>query len=266
MQTPSPFPYFGSKATIAPWIIDQFTPHKAYVEPFAGSCAVLFSKQPSHTEVINDLDGEIVNFFRVLRDQTQELIDALRFTPYSREEYRSIVNGYKSGEEPVERARQFCVRASMSFNGVATGQRGFSTSDSSHPAKALTFARRVERMADMAERLRNVEIENIDAIKLIDRWDKPSVTLYCDPPYSYGERVSAKGYECDTTDQLHQDLVDRLLEFHGQVVLSGYANELYDSRLVGPQWRRLEREVQLNSSNASGTKRVEVLWVKDRDQ
>jgi DNA adenine methylase len=166
----APFPYYGAKSRLAPWILSFVPEHTTYVEPFVGSGAVLLAKPPSRTEVINDLNGDVVNFWRVLRDRHDELVARLQLTPYARDEYLFCRDGNHDKADEIERARRFFTRCALGYN-ASTARVGFSTSGPRRKGKAATFSRRVdERLAVVADRLRGVEIENMDALELIKRW------------------------------------------------------------------------------------------------
>lgn len=263
-KTNTPFPYYGAKANLAPWIVSHLPAHRAYIEPFAGSAAVLMAKAPSHYEVINDLDGEVVNFWRVLRDQHDDLVGALQLTPYARDEYLECRDG-DAGSDPVERARRFFVRASASFNASTAARTGFSASHPRKYAKPATFSRRVDgRLAAVAARIRGVEIENIDALALIQRWDTPDAVLYLDPPYLNSTRVSHSDYATDNgDDEFHVRLISAVSETTSRVVLSGYASDVYDDLLTRAKgWSRIDRDVYApTSSSTTASRRTESLWV-----
>ena len=124
------FGYFGAKQRLAKKIVDLLPPHSAWVEVFCGSAVITLNKKPAPIEVINDLDGDIVNVFAVLRDLPSELIRAISLTPYSRDEFH-LCRADRSGLEPLERARRFLVASMMTINGTAGSlHSGFSFSDS----------------------------------------------------------------------------------------------------------------------------------------
>lgn len=244
--------YPGAKNRLAPWILSFIPEHKVYLEPFAGSLAFLLNKKRSHIETVNDLDGEIVNFFRVLRDTPEKLQRLLQTTPYSREEY---INAFEPCDDPAERARRFAVRCWMGFgcgnhyhNGFRSGQQ----SNSPNPAKA--WARLPQTITLASERLRGVQIECMDALELIRRYNTEDVFIYADPPYLPDIR---KGYlysEEMALDQ-HKELLQVLAGHPGKVLLSGYDNELYDSLLPG--WHKVQKTTQAEC----GLHRVETLWM-----
>lgn len=258
------FPYYGSKGYLSSWIVSNLPEHNAYVEPFAGSASVLVAKPPSRFEVINDIDGNIVNFYRVLRNNPDDLISLLQLTPYARDEYLYCRDSDSSNVPEVERARRFYVRACQSYGGIG-GSSGFSSGTFKKTgAKPATFKRRIDdRLSWLADRLRNVEIQNTNALKLISVWgESPRAVLYLDPPYLGETRVSRNAYVYEAADQeFHEKMLDAIVRIPAAVVLSGYSSELYRSYLHG--WKKIERTVMLSSSNKKNQDRTEVLWIKE---
>lgn len=249
--------YFGGKWQIAPWIIERLPAHTCYVEPFCGAASVLLRKEPARVEVINDRSGDVVNFFRVLRDQADEIIGRLEVTPYAADEYAV---SYETSDDPVEGARRFFVRCWQGFNGSADTKaaRGFRRYHGRNIAGEFCGA--VENLLAVAARLRSVTIENIDWAVAIDKYDRPGTLFYVDPPYLMRTRSEGrydKGYgrfEIDAAT--HVAILDRLNRCSAAVALSGYADPLYDLRLAG--WERHERIVKGLQNGA----RTEVLWVR----
>ncbi len=244
--------YPGAKNRLAPWICEYIPKHNVYLEPFAGSLAVLFNKERCHIETVNDLNGEVVNFFRVLRDHTKEFQELIELTPYSRQEYD---RAYQETEDPVERARRFCVRCWMGFgcanlyhNGFKSGQQ----TNSPNPARA--WADLPNTMEKAANRLRGVQIENLQALELISRYDTSDVFIYADPPYLHSTRKNYL-YKHEMSDKDHEKLLKLLVEHPGKVLLSGYDNDLYNDMLSG--WNK----VQKNTLAEGGHKRTETLWM-----
>lgn len=256
-----PFPYYGSKHRLAKWIVSFFPEHDAYIEPFAGSAAVLINKQPSRFETLNDLNSDVYAFWKVLRTRYDELVRQLRLTPYSREEYLYCRDN--PCDDELKKARRFYVRTCMAFN-ASTANVGFSATFPTKSPKAPTFVRRIdETLEEIAERIRNVEIENTDAFALIRRWSRPGALLYLDPPYLDSTRASVRDYATDNgSSDFHDRLVADLVPFRGNVVLSGYQNSIYD-QLLDFGWTRTDKEVQAPTSNTQGTsgRRVESLWM-----
>ncbi|MEV4474681.1 DNA adenine methylase [Nonomuraea sp. NPDC049504] len=256
----APFPYYGAKSRLAPWILSFVPDHITYVEPFVGSGAVLLAKPPSRTEVINDLNGDVVNFWRVLRDRHDELVARLQLTPYARDEYLFCRDSEHGHADEIERARRFFTRCALAYN-ASTTRVGFSTSGPRRRGKAATFVRRVdERLAAVAERLRGVEVENMDALDLIKRWRDPEAVLYLDPPYLNDARASKGNYATDNgAVAFHEHLIETLIDHPATVLLSGYAAA--GSPYERLRWMRHETSVTAHVSNRTGARRVECLWV-----
>lgn len=248
--------YPGAKSRISDWIISNMPNHKVYLEPFAGSLAVLLNKPRCHIETVNDLHGEVVNFFKILRDNPEELQMKIKLTPYSREEYDLA---YQELENDIERARRFCVRcwqgfgcANLYHNGFKSGQQ----SNSPNPARA--WAELPVIMLQAAERLKGVQIENLPAIEIIRRYNTEDVFIYADPPYLRETRKRYL-YKHEMTDQEHVDLLSVLINHPGKIMISGYENDLYNKVLKG--WRKVSKETLAEG----GLKRVETLWMNYED-
>ena len=244
--------YPSAKNRLAPWICEYIPKHDVCLEPFAGSLAVLFNKPRCHIETVNDLHGEVVNFFKVLRDNPEELIKQIELTPYSRAEYDSA---YQESDNDVEKARRFCVRcwqgfgcANLYHNGFKSGQQ----TNSPNPAKAWSELPNVMQQA--TERLKGVQIENLSAVELIKRYDTPDVFIYADPPYLHETRKNYL-YKHEMKDDEHVELLETLLAHPGKVLLSGYDNTLYDGILKG--WKKVHK----NTLAECGLKRTETLWM-----
>lgn len=244
--------YPGAKNRIANWICEYIPNHDVYVEPYAGSLAILFNKEPCHIETVNDLDNEIVNYFRVLRDNEAELEKLISLTPYSRVEYEMA---YEKCDNDIERARRFCVRCWMGFgcgnlykNGFKSGQQ----TKSPNPAKA--WDKLPETMKIASERLKFVQIECLPAVELIDRYDTKDVFMYIDPPYLHGIRKNYL-YKYEMEDYQHEELLKILVKHPGKILLSGYENEMYNGYLSG--WNKVYK----NTRAERGLARTEVLWM-----
>lgn len=263
-----PVPYYGAKARLAPWIIELLPPHRTYVESHAGSAAVLFAKTPSPVEIINDLDGNVVTFFRVLRDRRDELVEALLFTPYARAEYAAADLDDLSLSD-LERARRFFVRATQGFNGAGTGRWAGWSNGIRHGSTcdAHTIAGVVDRLGAVAERLRRVVIEQRPAVDMIPAYDSADTVLFVDPPYLASTRrgtgrARPKDYAHDTSaPDDHRELAKALRGCVGTVLLCGYPSELYNE-LYG-DWYCARREVLQPAANRAGRtaqNATEVLW------
>lgn len=249
--------YHGGKWRLAPWIIGHFPPHRVYVESFGGAASVLMRKPRSYAEVYNDLDAELVNLFRVLRDEAQgeALRRALHLTPFARDEF---VASYEPAADPVEQARRTVVRAFMGFGSNAhvraTGFRANSNRSGTTPAQ--DWRHYPEQVGAFVERMRGVVIEHRDAARVIRTHDGTDTLHYVDPPYPSSTRDKGGDYAHEMTDADHRTLAAALHDCRGMVVLSGYACDLYDRELY-PDWERRER-----GTHADGARdRTEVLWL-----
>lgn len=255
----------GSKARIAPKIVALMREHGAYVEPFAGSLAVLLAKEPCPVEVINDQHDLLVTFYRVLRDQEYELVRSLMLTPYSRKVFNE--EKYDDPALPdLERARRFFIRYNQAFvSSNGTGSWTATNHSSAGHSNASKWARFQSRLYIVAERLTGVQIECADAmdvLKRLTRLDKRGV-VYCDPPYLDTTRNGSHYHHDMGTVEEHEALLEELQRVAGtqrQVLISGYANELYDERLAG--WDRHILDTTRNTSSGKGSKKQEeVLWI-----
>lgn len=277
LDTSSPGPvtrpllrYHGGKWRIAPRIIAHFPPHRVYVEPFGGGASVLLRKPRSYAEVYNDLDGEIVNLFRVARDCPEQLVRAVTFTPFAREEFNLA---FESAEDPVERARRTLLRSFAGFGGNLTRPNRDSTPQRTGFRCYTGLGRRGNvysrewadfpaRLRAIMERIRGVFIEQRDACVLIERHDSRDTLFYVDPPYPHSTRSAAcggthRGYRFEMNDDQHRELAAALYRVKGHVVISGYACDLYDRELY-PHWQR----VAFLARADGGRQRTEVLWIK----
>ncbi len=246
---------------LAPWIIEHFPQHRTYVEPFGGAASVLLRKPRSFAEVYNDLDGEVVNLFRVLRNpaQARELMRLITLTPFSREEFEE---SYITASDPIEQARRTLYRSAAGFSSAGSGEyrTGFRNSTT---RKGTTPAGDWQNMPSVLEavieRLRGVVIENRPAENIIATFDGPDTLFYLDPPYTFGtrnERHAGKVYQHEMTDDDHRRLANALRNVKGSVIISGYACDLYDHELFA-DWQRTERQTH----GESARDRTEVLWL-----
>lgn len=248
--------WHGGKWNLAPWIIGHFPPHRCYVEPFGGAASVLIRKPRSYAEVYNDLDGEAVNLFRVLRSgRAGELVEAVRLTPFAREEF---ADAYKPAEDAVERARRLIIRSFMGFGSNGhnrlTGFRANSNRSGTTPAR--DWVNYPDALAAIIGRMTGVVIENRDACEVMGAHDTPETLHYVDPPYVMATRSdTGSDYAHELTDDQHQALLAFLCTLEGTVVLSGYPHEMYDNALSG--WQRIDRPALADNAKP----RTEVLWI-----
>jgi len=246
------FRYFGSKWTIAPWIIENMPPHTVYVEPFGGGGNVLLRKEPGKIEAYNDLDSSVVNFWRVLRENPDELIRQIKFTPWAREEYLSA---WKKSSDPIENARRFFIRSWMSY----TAQSGrIATWRLSKTETRLNWCNE-EQLYIISKRWREVQIEHDDALSVIQRFDSPTTLFYCDPPYLHSTRTGKTGYICEMTNDQHIELLTLLNNIQGKAMISTYPNDIYATYLPHERWNCIEttsRTIELSSN------KTEFLYIK----
>jgi len=262
-----PLRYPGAKWGLAPWIISHFPPHEAYVEPFFGSGAVLLRKAPARSELVNDIDGAVVAFFRVLRDRPEDLARALALTPYAREELFAA-----RGPEPdndLERARRLAIACWQTRGGALTRRHPgwrFDIHGAANQSLAGTWARLPERVMEAALRMRHVAIDNRPALHILElaRHRGAETLIYADPPYLRAgprkphestERYRLYASEMGADD--HAELLEALDRHPGPVVLSGYATPLYDERLRA--WSTVVRTTR----NQVNDQRTEVLWLNE---
>lgn len=259
-----PISYYGGKARLANWVIDHMPPHRVYVEPFAGSLAVLLAKTPTHFEVVNDLDDTLVCFWRVLRDHPDELVRACALTPHARSEFKAALDDPDLPD--VERARRFWVRIMQSFNRTPDIATGWSMSTARGAPEVRTQIGGLGRFAAVAGRLRDVSIECAPAIEVIKRtsWTEDAV-LYCDPPYVEATRSTSRargGYRYEMTDEDHRELAEVLQDHPGTVIVSGYPSDLYDDLYA--DWWSVSTEITKRATNlhanATRSRATEVLW------
>lgn len=246
--------WHGGKWLLAPWILSHIPPHRVYVEAFGGAASVLLRKPRSYAEIYNDLDKEVVNLFRVARENGDVLLRLLELTPFSRDEF---IQSYEPTDDPIERARRTVVKSFMGFgsNGIhkKTGFRANSSRSGTTPAH--DWSNYPSALVTIIDRLRGVCIENRDAIEVMQTHDSYETVHYVDPPYVMQTRDKGGDYLHEMTDNDHVDLATELKRLRGTVILSGYDNPIYADLYKG--WRTVERE-----SLADGARpRVEVLWM-----
>ena len=257
-----PFAYYGGKTTISERIVALMPPHRHYVEPFAGSLAVLLAKQPALMETVNDLDGHLMTFWRVLRDRPEDLMRVCALTPHSRDEHQAA---YDLAEcEDLERARRVwvCLTQGRGNTLRRTGWRHFQDPGKRGPTSMPDYLTSyVERMRGAAARLAHVSLEARDALDVIGDYGRhEEVLIYADPPY-LGSTRSSRQYLVEMShDDEHQALAAALRDCKATVVLSGYESTLYDELYDG--WQRHEIETYTGQGNHVETndRRTEVLW------
>jgi len=251
--------YPGSKWSSAEWIIDNFPDgyeNMTYLEPCFGSGAVFFNKNRSKIETINDVDQNVVNLFRVVRDHPQVINDLIRFTPWSREEYKL---SYEQTEDEIEKARRFLVRCWQAIGTKTSDITGWSNNIKPVDSGSSRWSRLEESISMTATRLKSdgmylVQIENMDMFELIRRYSKPYVFIYIDPPYLLNTR-SKRIYKHELTNEDHIELLKLINEHKGPVMISGYDSDLYNSHLEG--WYKDTKPTRCEM----GKDAIEVIWM-----
>lgn len=253
-----PFGYYGAKTVLAPKIVNLLPAHEHYVEPFAGSLAVLLAKERSALETVNDLDGTLMTFWKVLQNQPRDLERLVRLTPQSRGFYLEAAEKLADTSlPPLEKAHAvFVVLSQGRSNSLkATGWRN-ELSNAVGMSRSMYLKTYADRLGPAAERLAGVALESMDAIELIDYYGaEPSVCIYADPPYVGSVRASNYRIEM-LEDDLHVRLARSLNECKASVVLSGYASPLYEELYEG--WHRYELKAPPNLAKTETQN--EVLW------
>lgn len=258
------FGWYGGKFSHLNWLLPLLPKCHHYCEPFSGSGAVLLNRDPSPVETYNDIDGEVVNFFRVLRDRHEELIRAISLTPFSREEYHLAIYGSMQGISDVERARRFYIRARQTRTGLAQTAslgRWANCKDTSRAGMSGVVSRwlgGVNALDDIAQRLIRVQIENRPAIDVIQLYDNTGTFFYCDPPYLHVTRGDTNAYSFEMDEGQHREFAKVVNESRGKVAVSGYDHPLMDELFPSPRWsKNLGPDKTIHSTKGT---RKEVLW------
>lgn len=257
------FGWYGGKFSHLEWLLPLLPKSHHYCEPFAGSAAVLINRDPSPVETYNDIDGDVVNFFRVLRDRCDDLVRSIALTPFSREEFHKAVNGNTKGIDELERARRFYIRARQARTGLAqtaTLGRWANCKNTSRAGMSGVVSRwlgGVEGLDEIAQRLTRVQIENRPAADVIRLYDSPDTLFYCDPPYLHETRGDSKAYGFEMDVKAHEALSKTLKSVKGKVALSGYRCKIMDEWYK--DWRRFDAPPRLCHSIKKA--RQECLWM-----
>lgn len=253
----APFAYFGGKSRLTDWITSHFPPHRTFVDLFGGAANLVLNKAPAFLDVYNDRDGDLVNFFRVLRERPTELLHAIERTPYARDEFEQAREDL--GSDPLERARRFYVLIRQSnFPGRVSGR---SWRVMNRPGVTMvTTWRNNDHLWAVADRLLDIQIENLDALQALERYDGPETLFYADPPYLQETRCkTAHGYTCEfNTPAQHEALAEALCGIAGMALISGYDSPLYRA------WFADWRVVTETQRDAVLQERTEYLWLSPR--
>ena len=238
------FGWYGGKFSHLDWLLPLLSECHHYCEPFAGSAAVLLNRPPAPIETYNDLDGEVVSFFRVLRTQKDRLVKAIALTPFSREEF-ALACEISPRLSPLERARRFYIRARQVRTGLAQTAsigRWANCKNTSRAGMSGVISRwlgGVEALPAIADRLLRVQIENRPATNVIRLYDSPKTLFYCDPPYVHGTRGDSSAYGHEMSDNEHRELAKALNAAEGMVAISNYQCDLMDELYPSPKWYKV---------------------------
>lgn len=260
-----PFGYFGSKNKLALQLCHELPPHNCWVEAFGGSLSMTLAKAPAPIEVVNDIDNDIINVFIQLRNNPEELCRQIALTPYSRQEFENSRID-QIGDNELEKARKFLIQAMMAINGVFGKEKGgFSYSQSysrnGRDARVNRWYNLPERLTNVVERIRNVRIENKNALDLIKMFvNRPATLVYLDPPY-LGDRT--QGYMNDANDEtFHLELLNIAVKSKCMIFISGYKSDLYDSLLTEKKgWSKKSFETFTKDSKGQVHDRSEYVWM-----
>jgi DNA adenine methylase len=258
------FGWYGGKYSHLKWLLPLLPMAHHYCEPFGGSAAVLLNRDPSPVETYNDLDGEVVNFFKVLRNQKSKLTYSLSLTPFSREEFAKACE-IEPGLSDLERARRFYIRARQVRTGLAQTAslgRWANCKNTSRAGMSGVISRwlgGIDSLADIASRLLRVQIENRPALDVISLYDSPNTLFYCDPPYIHETRGDSKAYGYEMTNNDHEALAVQLNQISGMAAVSNYDCEIMHELYPSPQWTKITGPNKTNHSTKG--KRTEVLWI-----
>lgn len=249
--------WFGGKSFLARRIIELIPDSDVYVEPFAGGLNVLLNKCKYGTEIVGDLNVELIHLYETVRDYSSDLLTRLKDIPYTKEVFnRALAAGIST--DPVDRALNFLIKYRMSRAGMGGDFCALTDEEDSDSWDYLPDA-----LKFTAHRLKDVEFHNRPALELIDLYDGPNTSIYLDPPYYPATRVIPKVYDHEMTQFQHLLLLKRVVKCEGNVIISGYDNPVYNKELHG--WEKYEFEVSCRSSRQKvRSRRVEVVWVKSR--
>jgi len=256
------FGWYGGKYSHLDWLLPLLPKTTHYCEPFGGSAAVLINREPAPVETYNDIYGEVVNFFRVLREQKEELIEAIGLTPFSRAEFEAAIKDDSAKLSELERARRFYILARQVRTGLAQKASAgrwahcLLTSRAGMAGAVSRWLGAVEDLPLIAQRLLRVQIENAPAIEVIKRYDSYETLFYCDPPYPHESRGDSNAYANEMSDDQHRELAEVLHSIKGKVAISGYKCSLMEE-LYG-DWQFVESEEKIIHSVKQV--RREILW------
>lgn len=254
------FGYYGGKFNLLKWLLPKLPESNTFVDVFGGSMSVLLNKKPSEVEVYNDREGEVVNFFRVLRQKPKTLINLLEFTPFSREEYLNAVENFGKGSD-IERARLFFIKVKQGMmSEVTSNQWGFNVTKNK---QSKSFKNSLKKLKIITNRIKDVYIENKNFNWIIKTYDTENTLFYCDPPYLQETRVKEKSYLYEMSLSQHIELSVLLNRIKGKFAISGYDHPIYRNLYKKCRLQKSD-PIKIGSSNTGRNRpsstRVECLW------
>jgi len=253
--TSPPMRYVGGKWNLAPWITSYFPPCACLVETHCGGAGVFFRlPRLPKAVVLNDRNGEIINFFDVLRERRAEFIEAIDLTPYSRVEFQRAL---QTTDDPLERARRFYIRSLQSFSN-GESDRSLNWRFQINKDSLVNRWNKTSHLWACAQRLKAAQLECDTASNVIERFDDRNTLFYVDPPYVHSTRGESRIYRFEMSDDDHIALANQLKQVQGMVVLSGYDSPLYQE--LYPNWGM----VTMETDTVQKTKRTECLWISPR--
>jgi DNA adenine methylase len=253
----------GGKEQLAALIVAQFPECEVFVEPFGGAASVLFAREfkSNVLEVYNDVFEGVVNLFKTLRDDGDELHRRLELTPYSEREYEKALDWEKE-TDLIESARKFYVVIRQGFNALMAHKSGWARAFVTKNVHSWIHS--IERLPRIIQRLKNIQIECADWREVCEKYDRPETLLYLDPPYVQETRITHNIYDVEFTDEEHRDLIKFMLGSVSMIALSGYESEMYRT-LEEHGWKRIDWfRLCYGASTRNGrakTWRVESLWL-----
>ncbi len=249
--------WHGGKFAMRATLLSLLPPHVCFVEPYGGAGSIILSKEPSGIDVYNDLDMEVVNFFQVLRERSEELLQKIYLTPYSRAEQ---LRSHLPTDDLLESARRFYVRSIQSFGGPTRGcSSGWRyVRDLQSRASPIRKWNKMDHLWAVVHRLKQIHIECKPALETIHRFDGTATLFYCDPPYLPATRSVMKAYRHEMTESDHIALAETLNSVEGLAMLSGYDSDLYQRLYKG--WHKVTKSISINS----GKKAIECIWLSPK--
>lgn len=250
----TPITYYGGKQQMLPHILPLIPKHTIYTESFAGGAAVFWAKEPAKIEVLNDLNGEIVNFYTILQTEFSKFKALVASTLHSREQYQDALHVYKRPHlfDPIRRAWAFWILTNQGF-AAKIGSWGYDKTRNSKVNK-LEFLR--ENLDEhYLKRIQNTQIENNDACKVILSRDSEETFHYVDPPYINSNQGHYGGY----TEKDFEKLIDTLSQVKGKFLLSSYDDPMLQEAAKTFGWEQQKISKHLSASTKQGARKVEVL-------